>query len=406
MSEAEAKLASEAILSGWITTGPKTKEFERQIAAYLGTRKAVCLNSATAAMEMALRLIGVGPEDEVIVPAYTYTASASAAIHCGATVKFVDIQKNGDSLSHMPETDYDRLEEAISEKTKAIVAVDIGGIVCDYERIFDIVRRKSALFSPCRSDGSPLGDLNERIQRAIGRVAVVADSAHSLGGSRVINGERKYCGAIADFTSFSFHAVKNFTTAEGGASVWLPLDGIDNAEIYRMYQLLSLHGQNKDALAKTKLGAWEYDIIGPWYKCNMTDIMAAIGLRQLDRYPSLLSRRREIIREYDRVCDELGIFHLNHHTAVMDSSNHLYLIRIPGADEAGRQRVIEKMAEAGVATNVHFKPLPLMTAYGGDCSEYPNAYDYYHNLISLPLHTLLSDEDVEYVCGALREAVR
>ena len=423
ISELEIAEVVEALRYGWITTGPRTKLLERRLAAYIATGKTdvdcqtgqyiekfanrvVCLNSATAAEEMNLRVLGVGPGDEVIVPAYTYTASASAAIHCGATVKFVDIRKDGDSVSHMPEMDYDKLEEAITEKTKAVIPVDLGGIVCDYERIFDIVRRKSALFRPCVSDGSPLGDLSARIQRSIGRVAVVADCAHGLGASRIFDGERKYCGAIADFTSFSFHAVKNFTTAEGGASAWLPLKGIDDAEIYRMYQLLSLHGQNKDALAKTKLGAWEYDIIGPWYKCNMTDIMAAIGLRQLDRYPALLERRREIIGEYDKVCDELEIFHLNHHTAVMDSSNHLYLIRIPGVDEARRQNIIEKMAESGVATNVHYKPLPMMTAYGGDCLDYPNAYDYYHNLISLPLHTLLSDEDVKYVCDALREAVR
>ncbi len=422
ISELEIAEVAEALRSGWITTGPRTKLLERRLAAYIETgrvdvdctaqenikryeNRVVCLNSATAAEELNLRLLGVGPGDEVIVPSYTYTASASAAIHCGATVRFVDIQKDGDPVTHAPEMDYAALEAAITEKTKAIIPVDLGGIVCDYDRIFEIVERKRSLFTPAESDRTPLGELSSRIQKAIGRVAVVADCAHSLGASRVFHGERKYCGAIADFTSFSFHAVKNFTTAEGGASAWLPLDGIDNAEIYKMYQMLSLHGQNKDALAKTKIGAWEYDIIGPWYKCNMTDIMAAIGLRQLDRYPALLARRVEIMKKYDAVCDELGISHLIHHTADVDSSNHLYLIRVPGIDEQQRNRIIEKMAERGVATNVHYKPLPMMTAYGKDCSDYPNSYDYYQNLITLPLHTLLSDEDVGYVCEVLKEAM-
>ncbi len=421
ISEAEIAEVAEALRSGWITTGPRTKLLERRLAAYVETgrvdvdteadparwsNRVVCLNSATAAEELNLRILGVGPGDEVIVPAYTYTASASAAIHCDATVVFVDIQKDGDPVSHMPEMDYEAVEKAITPKTKAIVTVDLGGIICDYDRIFDIVERKSALFTPMESDGSPLSDLGSRIQKAIGRVAVVADCAHSLGASRVFKGEKKYCGAIADFTSYSFHAVKNFTTAEGGASTWLPMEGIDNAEIYKMYQLLSLHGQNKDALAKTKLGAWEYDIIGPWYKCNMTDIMAAIGLRQLDRYPGLLERRVEIMKHYDATCESLGISHLVHHTDEMDSSNHLYLIRVPGIDEAKRNEFIEKMAEYGVAANVHYKPLPMMTAYGRDCSAYPNAYDYYHNLISLPLHTKLSDEDVRYVCETLKRVYK
>ncbi len=420
ISELEISEVTEALRSGWITTGPRTKLLERRLAAYIQTGKTdidteqnpalwenrvVCLNSATAAEELNLRILGVGPGDEVIVPAYTYTASASAAIHCGATVKFVDIQKDGDPDTHMPEMDYDKLEAAITEKTKAIVSVDLGGIVCDYDKIFEIVEKKRCLFKPIESDGSTLGVLSARIQKAIGRVAVVSDCAHSLGASRVFKGERKYCGSIADFSSFSFHAVKNFTTAEGGSSTWLPIDGIDNKEIYNMYQLLSLHGQNKDALAKTKIGAWEYDIIGPWYKCNMTDIMAAIGLRQLDRYPELLKRRVEIIKKYDETCDSLGISHLVHHTGYMDSSNHLYLIRIPGIDVDKRNLIIEKMAEQGVATNVHYKPLPMMTAYGKDCSAYMNSYDYYHNLITLPLHTLLSDEDVEYVCETLRKVV-
>ena len=366
----------------------------------------VCLNSATAAEELNLRVLGIRPGDEVIVPAYTYTASASSAIHCGATVRFVDIQKDGDPVTHMPEMDYDALEAAIGPRTKAVVTVDLGGIVCDYDRIFDIVERKRDLFKPLASDGTPLGDLSSRIQSAIGRVAVVSDCAHSLGASRIVQGERKYCGAIGDFTDFSFHAVKNFTTAEGGASTWRPIPGVDDAEIYKMFQLLSLHGQSKDALAKSTVGAWEYDIIGPWYKCNMTDIMAAIGLRQLDRYLGLLERRVEMMKKYDATCDALGISHLVHHTDCMDSSNHLYLIRIPGINMETRNRIIQKMGEKGIATNVHFKPLPMMTAYGKDCSAYPNAYDYYHNLITLPFHTLLSDEDVEYVCEGLKETMK
>ena len=426
ISESEIAEVCEALKSGWITTGPRTKLLERRLAAFIETgrngidctepgntekysNRVVCLNSATAAEELNLRVLGIGPEDEVIVPAYTYTASASAALHCGAKVVFADIRKDGDPATHMPEMDYDALEKLINERTKAIVTVDLAGIVCDYERVFGIVEEKKNLFRPAESDGTALGDLSSRIQKALGRVAVVADSAHSLGASRLFRGEKKCCGAIADFTSFSFHAVKNFTTAEGGASTWLPVSGVEDAEIYKMFQLLSLHGQNKDALAKTKLGAWEYDIIGPWYKCNMTDIMAAIGLRQLDRYPGLIERRTQIINKYDSVCDELGISHLVHHTADMDSSNHLYLIRVPGIDADTRNLIIEKMAERGVATNVHYKPLPMMTAYkalGWDIKDFPNSYDYYHNLISLPLHTLLTDEDVEYVCEALRGAIK
>lgn len=430
--ELEIAEVAEALRSGWITTGPRTKLLERRLAAYIETGKnnmdtetelerwnnrVVCLNSATAAEELSFRILGIGAGDEVIIPAYTYTASASAAIHCGATVKFVDIQKDGDKDSHAPEMDYDALEAAITERTKAIITVDLGGIVCDYDRVFEIVERKRAIFTPLNNHSDLLADLRSRIQKAIGRVVVVADCAHSLGASRVVSHtgvgqigkQRKNCGAIADFTSFSFHAVKNFTTAEGGVATWLPMEGVENAEIYKMYQLLSLHGQNKDALAKTKIGSWEYDIIGPWYKCNMTDIMAAIGLRQLDRYPSLLSRRVEIIGGYDKACDDLGISHLVHHTDVMDSSNHLYLIRIPGINVEQRNEIIEKLAERGVATNVHYKPLPMMTAYkalGWDIKDFPNTYDYYKNLITLPLHTKLSDEDVEYVCECLREVVK
>ncbi len=414
ISEAEIAEVVETLKSGWITTGPRTKLLERRLAAYIATGdnhadaddyvdRVVCLNSATAAEELALRILGIGPGDEVIVPAYTYTASASCVIHCGATVRFVDIVKDGDPLTHLPEMDYRKVEEVINERTKAIVPVDLGGIVCDYDRIYEIIEKKKELFHPTESDGTPLGELSSRIQRSIGRIAVVADSAHSLGASRTVEGRKQYCGQIADFTSFSFHAVKNFTTAEGGALTWRQISGVEDKEIYSMLQLLSLHGQNKDALSKSKRGSWEYDIIGPWYKCNMTDIMAAIGLRQLDRYPDLLERRTSIINKYDAVCDELGITHLNHHVPGMDSSNHLYLIRIPGITEEIRNEIIRKLGDEGVAANVHYKPLPMMTAYGRDCSEYPNSYDYYHNLISLPLHTKLSDEDVEYVCEILKK---
>ncbi|MBR3508967.1 MAG: DegT/DnrJ/EryC1/StrS family aminotransferase [Lachnospiraceae bacterium] len=430
ISEAEIEEVANALRSGWITTGPRTKLLERRLAAYIETgltnidctsdeanakygSQVVCLSSATAAEEMNLRVLGVGPGDEVIVPAYTYTSTASAAIHCGATVKFVDIQKDGDPVTHAPEMDYEQLEAMITPKTKAVIPVDLGGIVCDYDRIFEIVERKKNLFHPKETDGTVLGDLSSRIQKAIGRVAVVADCAHSLGASRVVSHtgkgtiekERKYCGAIADFSSFSFHAVKNFTTAEGGASMWNSIRGIDDEEIYKMFQLLSLHGQNKDALLKNQCGAWEYDIIGTWYKCNMTDITAAIGLKQLDRYLGLLDRRMQMLRIYDEACDQLGISHLIHHTEEMDSSKHLYLIRIPGIGEAERNAIMQKMAAKGVATNVHFKPLPMMTAYGKDCSAYPNAYDYYRNLISLPFHTFLSDNDMDYVIKALSEAI-
>lgn len=424
ISESEIGEVSETLRSGWITTGPRTKILERRLAAYIETgdtnidterdverwqNRVACLNSATAAEELNLRIWGIQPGDEVIVPAYTYTASASAAIHCGAVVKFVDIQKDGDGTTHMPEMDYEQLESAITPKTKAIVTVDLGGIVCDYDKIFEIVERKKDLFTPLESDGTPLSDLSARIQQSIGRVAVIADCAHSLGASRVVHGVKKYCGDIADFTSFSFHAVKNFTTAEGGASAWRRVTGVANKEIYKMFQLLSLHGQNKDALAKTKAGAWEYDIIGPWFKCNMTDVMAAIGLRQLDRYPKMLERREQIIRKYDAVCDELGISHLVHHTNSMDSSNHLYLIRIPGIRTEVRNLFIEKMAKLGVSTNVHYKPLPMMTAYknlGWDIKDFPNTYAYYENLVSLPLNTKLTDYDVDYVCEKLRTVFR
>ncbi len=440
ITEFEIAEVAKSLRSGWITTGPRTKLLERRLAAYIDTGntsidctteeniekysgKVVCLNSATAAEELNLRILGIKEGDEVIVPAYTYTATASAAIHCGASVKFIDIQKDGDEATHCPEMDYEALEKAINPKTKAVVLVDLAGIVCDYDKVFEIVDRKKSLFSPMESDGLPLSDLGSKIQKGLGRVAVVADCAHSLGAKRVVNvtgagrlstPTMRCTGRIADFSSFSFHAVKNFTTAEGGAATWcLPESvynqGVSDGEIYRFYQLLSLHGQNKDALAKTKAGAWEYDIIGSWYKCNMTDVAASIGLVQLDRYPSLLFCRETIIKTYDETCDELGIEHLNHHVEGMDSSNHLYLIRIPGVSEETRNKLIERLSESGVATNVHYKPLPMMTAYRNSSNgieSYPNSYDYYHNLISLPLHTLLSDDDVKYVVETLRAVIR
>ena len=379
MTEAEVKEVADAILSGWITTGPRTKEFERQIASYVGVNKAVCLNSQTACAEMALRLLGIGAGDEVIVPAYTYTATASVVCHVGAKLVMVDVQP--DCL----EMDYEALEKAITPATKAIIPVDLAGIPCDYDRIFAIVERKKHLFQPSND-----------IQRAIGRVAISADAAHAFGASY----HGKMVGSIADFTSFSFHAVKNLTTAEGGALTWRPIPGIDEDELYHMAQLYSLHGQSKDALAKTKLGAWEYDIVGPWYKCNMTDIMAALGLVQLKRYPSLLERRKQIIHRYDEAFRPLGIEVLDHYSEQHQSSGHLYITRIPGADSERRQEIIVKMAEQGIATNVHYKPLPMMTAYknlGFDIADYPNAYARFANEITLPLHTCLTDEEVQYV---------
>lgn len=387
ISEAEIAEVSDALCSGWITTGPRTKEFERRLAEYCHTNKVVCLNSATAAEELNLRILGIGPGDEVLVPAYTYTSSASAAIHVGATVKFIDSQL--DSC----EMDYDAMEAAITENTKAIIPVDLGGIICDYDRIFAAVERKKNLFHP-----------KGKVQEALGRVAVVADCAHALGAQR----RGKMAGEIADFSSFSFHAVKNLTTAEGGAATWKSIPGIDDEELYHQYQLYSLHGQSKDALAKTQLGAWEYDILGPWYKCNMTDITAAIGLRQLDRYPGMLKRRKEIIARYDEVCDRLGVEHLQHYGSDYQSSGHLYLTRIPGITSEQRSQIITKMAEQGVACNVHYKPLPMMTGYrklGWDIKDFPNAYRYFENEITLPLHTKLTDEDVEYVTTCFEKAI-
>lgn len=411
ISEAEINEVAEALRSGWITTGPRVKLLERRLAAYIETgrtdidcntdenaakysNKVVCLNSATASEELNFRICGIGEGDEVIVPVYTYTATASAAIHCGAKVIFVDSQKDS------TEMDYDKVAAAITEKTKAIVAVDLAGIVADYDKLYKIAKEKKDLFKA--KEG---GNLGARIQQTLGRVLIFSDCAHGLGASR--NG--KMTGSIADFTSFSFHAVKNFTTAEGGAATWRDIPGIDNEEIYHQYQLYSLHGQSKDALTKTQLGAWEYDILGPWYKCNMTDIMAAIGLRQLDRYEGLLARRKEIIQKYDAMCDELGVMHLNHYTENSKSSGHLYLTRIPGISDEQRREIIIKLAEMGVSTNVHYKPLPMMTAYkamGWDIKDFPNAYAYYENLITLPLHTKLSDEMVEYVVECFISAVR
>ena len=401
MSEAEAKLASEAILSGWITTGPKTKEFERQIAAYVGTPKAVCLNSATAAMEMALRLIGVGPEDEVIVPAYTYTASASVTQHVGCKLILVDSQKDNVQM------DYDKLADAITEKTKVICPVDLGGVMCDYDKLYAVIEDKKHLFQP-----------KNAIQKRIGRIIVAADDAHAFGAQW----HGKMAGSIADFSSFSFHAVKNLTTAEGGSLTWnlsfgeskveetelkdymLTVPFIEgetwNALLYRISQLFSLHGQNKDALAKTQLGAWEYDVIGPWYKCNMTDIMAGIGLAQLSRYKGMLERRRHIIGVFDNALKDLPVAVLNHYGEDFAGSGHLYLTRLLGRSDEERREVIVKMAERGIACNVHYKPLPMMTAYkalGFEIKNFQNAYNLFVNEVTLPLHTRLSDEDVEYI---------
>lgn len=379
MTELEIEEVREVIQKGWITTGPKTKEFEKKIAEYCGVNRAVCLNSQTACAEMALRILGIGRGDEVIVPAYTYTASASVVCHVGATLVFVDIQKN------CLEMDYEKLEAAVTEKTKAIIPVDLGGIPCDYEKIFSVVEKKRSLFRPAND-----------IQKAMGRIAVCADAAHSFGASW--HGKRT--GSIADWTSFSFHAVKNLTTAEGGALTWKCIPGISDETIYHQLQLLSLHGQSKDALAKTQLGAWEYDVLGPWYKCNMTDIMAGIGLAQLSRYEGMLERRKEIIERYDRALKPLGIDVPAHYDGQYQSSGHLYITRVPGITVEERQEIIVKMAEAGVATNVHYKPLPMMTAYkklGFDITDYPNSYEAFENEITLPLHTKLTDEETEYV---------
>ena len=379
ITESEVNLVSEALRSGWITTGPKTKEFERLIAMCCQTDQAVCLNSATACMELILRVLDVGPGDEVITSAYTYTATASVTCHVGAKVVMVDTAP--DSF----EMDYDKLADAITEKTKVVLPVDLAGVVCDYDKIFAAVESKKHLFSPVND-----------IQKAYGRVIVLADAAHAFGAKW----HGKMCGEIADFTSFSFHAVKNLTTAEGGALTWRNHDGVDNESLYKQFQLLSLHGQNKDALAKTRLGAWEYDIVAPYYKCNMTDVMAGIGLAQLKRYPEMLYRRRQIIERYNEGLKGRNVQVLDHFGDDHSSSGHLYLVRLLGEDVEYRNAVIERMAERGIACNVHYKPLPMMTAYknlGFDIVDYPNAYNQYHNEITLPLHTSLTNEDVEYV---------
>lgn len=388
ISELEIQEVAEALRSGWITTGPRTKELERQVAAYCGVNRAVCLNSQTACAEMALRVLGIGPGDEVITTAYTYTATASVICHVGATPVLVDTQENS------YEMDYDRLADLITPRTKAVIPVDLAGIPCDYDRIFAAVEGKKDLFVPSNA-----------IQTAMGRVAVLADGAHAFGASW----KGRPVGSVADFTAFSFHAVKNFTTAEGGALAWRTIEGIDDEEIYRQLQLLSLHGQSKDALAKTKLGAWEYDIVGPWYKCNMTDVAAAIGLAQMKRYDDLLARRKEIICRYDAALKPLGVETLEHYTDNHRSSGHLYLTRIPGITAEQRNEIITKMAEVGIACNVHYKPLPLLTAYknlGFDIADYPNAYAHFANEISLPLHTRLTNEQVDYVAEKYTNILR
>lgn len=387
VGEAEINEVAEALRSGWITTGPRTKELERRIAEYCGTDKAVCLNSATACMELALRVIGVGPGDEVIVPAYTYTATAAVVDHVGAKIVMVDCQK--DSF----EMDYDRLADAITERTKVVMPVDLAGVVCDYDRVFAAVESRKHLYNPSTD-----------VQRAFDRVIVLTDAAHAFGA----NWHGRMCGSIADFTSFSFHAVKNLTTAEGGALTWRTRPGLDNEAVYKHLQLLSLHGQNKDALAKTKLGGWEYDIIGPWYKCNMTDIVAAVGLRQLDRYEGMLARRREIIGRYNESFKNLPIKVLDHYGDDHSSSGHLYLVRLDGKSREETNNVIEAMAERGIACNVHYKPLPMMSAYktmGFDIKDYPVAYEHFVNEITLPLNTCMSNDDVQYVIDSFTEII-
>ena len=385
ITDAEVEQVAEALRSGWITTGPKTKELEREVADFCGVNRAVCLNSQTACAEMTLRVLGVGEGDEVITCAYTYTASASVVCHVGAKLVLIDTQK--DSL----EMDYEKLADAITEKTKVIIPIDLGGVPCDYDRIFSIVESKKHLFHPSND-----------IQKAIGRIIVMTDAAHAFGAEW----HGKKVGSIADFSNFSFHAVKNFTTAEGGAATWKDIEGIDNEGLYHKYQLLSLHGQSKDALAKTQLGAWEYDIIGTYYKCNMTDIMAAVGLVQFARYPKLLARRKEIIERYNKGLAKLPAEALTHFDDTVTSSGHLYLVRLTGKGEEYRNDMITRMAENGVACNVHFKPLPMHTAYknlGFHIEDFPNAYEMYHNEITLPLHTCLTDEQVVYVTDTFKK---
>ena len=379
ISEEEINEVIDALKSGWITTGPKTKKLEKDLLEFTGTNIGVCLNSQTAASEMTLRALGVGEGDEVITSAYTYTATASVVEHVGAKLVLVDTQEEN------LEMDYEKLKEAINEKTKVIIPIDLGGVPCDYDKIFEIVEEKKNLFKA-----------NNEIQKAYNRIIVMADAAHALGAE--YKGEK--VGSVADFSNFSFHAVKNFTTAEGGYATWKDKEGIDNEKLYKKYQLLSLHGQSKDALSKTKLGSWEYDIVGPWYKCNMTDVLAGIGLAQVKRYPTLLKIRKEIIEKYDKAFRPLGIKSLNHFDQNHKSSGHLYITQVPGIDTEQRNKIIEEMAEKGIACNVHYKPLPLLTAYknlGFDIKDYPNAYNHFENEITLPLHTKLTDEEVDYI---------
>ena len=388
ISEEEIEEVVDALKSGWITTGPKTKRLEKELLEFTGTNIGVCLNSQTAAAETTLRVLGIGPGDEVITSAYTYTATASVVDHVGAKLVLVDTQE--DSL----EMDYDKAAELINENTKAIIPVDLAGIPCDYDRIFELVENKKELFRA-----------NNDLQKAFNRIIVIADTAHALGASYKGN----KIGSVADFSNFSFHAVKNFTTAEGGYATWKDREGIDNEALYKQYQLLSLHGQSKDALNKTKLGSWEYDVMGPWYKCNMTDVLASIGLAQVRRYPELLKRRKSIIEKYDKNFRQLGVETLNHFDDNHESSGHLYITRIPGIDADSRNKIIEEMAKVGVSCNVHYKPLPLLTAYknlGFDIKDYPNAYDHYKKEITLPLHTKLTDEEVDYVIDMYCEIVK
>lgn len=387
ISKKEVKEVCKALKSSWITTGPRTKELERRIAKYIGTAKCVCLNSQTACAEMVLRILGIGEGDEVITSAYTYTASASIIHHVGAKIVLVDTAPDSTQM------DYGKLEAAITEKTKAIIPVDIGGVPCDYDKIFEIVNANKDLFKASND-----------IQKAIGRVAVLADTAHSFGATM---GDKKI-GTIADFSSFSFHAVKNLTTAEGGAVTWKTIEGVDDEEIYHQFQLLSLHGQSKDALKKSQLGSWEYDVVAPYFKCNMTDITASIGLAQLSRYPKMLARRKEIIERYDSAFKPMGIMTLPHYTDEYASSGHLYIVRVPGITVEQRNEIIIKMAQKGIACNVHYKPLPMHTAYkdlGFDIKDYPNAYNFFANAITLPLHTLLKNKEIKYIIDNFKEIV-
>lgn len=400
ITDIEISEVSGTLRSGWITTGEKTRLFEKRLHNVVFTslnskNNLICLNCATSAEELNLRVWGVSTGDEVLVPAYTYTATASAAIHCGASVRFVDIQKDGDPVTHAPEMDYSALYEEITDKTKAVIPVDYGGIMCDYEQLFSVVSARKDLFHPVDDEDTLICHTNHVLQSSLGRVAVISDSAHAFGSSKRVGDKWLSSAELADFSSYSFHAVKNLTTAEGGFAAW------KHGDLYSLYSLLSLHGQSKDAALKTP-GNWEYDILGPWYKYNMTDVTASIGLAQLYRYPNMLQRRKEIVSQYDSMCDRLGLFHLNHTGENHQSNCHLYPIRIPGIDEETRNDLIRKLAGRGVETNVHYKPLPMMTAYKEARENYPNSYDYYRNLITLPLYSVLTDDEVIYICESLK----